>query len=70
VPVAYLAAGVPLIEHVGDLTRFKSVCPRLMVTKTLRAGHFSPLEAPHNAMIERFFTICIERQAHTDSWAA
>jgi hypothetical protein len=50
-----------------DLTRFESVCPQLMVTETLRAGHFSPLAAPHNAMIERFLTIGIERQAHTGS---
>jgi pimeloyl-ACP methyl ester carboxylesterase len=72
VPVAYLAAGVPLIEQASDLERFKTVCPQLIVAKTLGAGHFSPLEVPDqiNAMIERFLAVGIGRKAHTGDLAA
>jgi len=72
VPVAYLAAGVPLIEQASDLERFKTVCPQLTIAKTLGAGHFSPLEVPDqiNAMIERFLAVGIGRKAHTGDLAA
>jgi pimeloyl-ACP methyl ester carboxylesterase len=72
VPVAYLAAGVPMIEQASDLERFKTVCPQLIVAKTLGAGHFSPLEVPDqiNAMIERFLAVGIRRKAHLGQLAA
>jgi pimeloyl-ACP methyl ester carboxylesterase len=64
VPVAYLAASVPLIEQGCDLHRFRALCPKLTVAKTLGAGHFSPLEVPDqiNAMIARFLAVGIERR--------
>ena len=72
VPVAYLAASVPLIEQASDLERFKALCPQLIVAKTLGAGHFSPLEVPDqiNAMIERFLAVGIGRRANAADLAA
>jgi pimeloyl-ACP methyl ester carboxylesterase len=72
VPVAYLAAGVPMIEQASDLERFKTICPQLIVAKTLGAGHFSPLQVPDqiNAMIERFLAVGIGRKAYTGDLAA
>ena len=63
VPVAYLAASVPMIEQGTDLKRFQAACPRLVVSRTLGAGHFSPLEVPDqiNAMIARFLAVGIGR---------
>jgi pimeloyl-ACP methyl ester carboxylesterase len=63
VPVAYLSAGVPMIERASDLERFRAACPQLVVAKTLGAGHFSPLEVPDqiNAMISRFIAVGIAR---------
>jgi pimeloyl-ACP methyl ester carboxylesterase len=65
VPIAYLDAGVPLIEQGRDLKLFKEVCPQLVVAKTYGAGHFSPLEVPDqvNAMIARFIAVGIDRKA-------
>jgi pimeloyl-ACP methyl ester carboxylesterase len=59
VPVAYIAASVPMIEQACDLRQFQAACPQLVIAKTLGAGHFSPLEVPDqiNAMIERFLTV-------------
>jgi pimeloyl-ACP methyl ester carboxylesterase len=72
VPVAYLAAGVPLIEQASDLERFKTACPQLIVAKTLGAGHFSPLEVPDqiNSMIERFLAVGLRRKVPTGELAA
>jgi pimeloyl-ACP methyl ester carboxylesterase len=63
VPVAYLSAAVPLIEQASDLERLKAACPRLVIARTLGAGHFSPLEVPDqiNAMIARFLAVGIGR---------
>jgi pimeloyl-ACP methyl ester carboxylesterase len=63
VPVAYLSASVPMIEQGRDLKRFQAACPRLVVSRTLGAGHFSPLEVPDqiNAMIARFLAVGIGR---------
>jgi pimeloyl-ACP methyl ester carboxylesterase len=63
VPVAYLDAGVPMIEQGRDLQRFKEACPQLVVAKTFGAGHFAPLEVPDqiNAMIARFIAVGIDR---------
>jgi pimeloyl-ACP methyl ester carboxylesterase len=64
VPVAYLDAGVPMIENGRDLERFRVACPQLIVAKTFGAGHFSPLEVPDqiNAMIARFIAVGIDRR--------
>jgi pimeloyl-ACP methyl ester carboxylesterase len=64
VPVAYLDAGVPMIEKGRDLDRFRAACPQLIVAKTFGAGHFSPLEVPDqiNAMIARFIAVGIDRR--------
>jgi pimeloyl-ACP methyl ester carboxylesterase len=63
VPVAYLDAGVPMIEQGRDLQRFKDACPQLVVAKIFGAGHFAPLEVPDqiNAMIARFIAVGIDR---------
>ena len=62
--VAYLDAGVPMIEKGRDLERFRAACPQLVVAKTFGAGHFSPLEVPDqiNAMIARFIAVGIDRR--------
>lgn len=65
VPVAYIAAAVPMFEQICDLARFKAACPQLLIAKTLCAGHFSPLEVPEqiNPMIERFLAVEVGRSA-------
>ena len=55
VPVAYIAATNPM----ADLARFRSLCPQLVTSQVMQAGHFAPLVAPDqiNAMIEHFLAI-------------
>ncbi len=55
VPVGYIAA----INPMTDLTQFRSLCPQLVTSQVMQAGHFAPLEEPDqiNAMIERFLAI-------------
>jgi pimeloyl-ACP methyl ester carboxylesterase len=55
VPVAYIAATNPM----ADLVRFRSLCPQLVTSQVMQAGHFAPLVEPDqiNAMIERFLAI-------------
>ncbi|MGI4764699.1 MAG: alpha/beta fold hydrolase [Janthinobacterium lividum] len=52
VPVAYVGAASPL----GNVDRFRALCPDLVVGQTVGSGHFSPLLVPHqiNAMIRDF----------------
>lgn len=71
VPVAYLDAGVPLIEQMRDLDQLRAACPQLTVAKILGAGHFAPLEVPDqvNAMIARFIAVGIDRRAFAESEA-
>jgi pimeloyl-ACP methyl ester carboxylesterase len=54
VPALYLSAAVPT-----DLERFAQLCPRLMIGKTIGAGHWHQLEVPGqvNAMLDRFLAI-------------
>ncbi len=63
VPVAYLSAGVPMVEMMSDLEHLRILCPQLVVAKTFGAGHFSPLEVPDqiNAMIARFLAVGVNR---------
>jgi pimeloyl-ACP methyl ester carboxylesterase len=70
-PVAYLDAGVPVIEQLRDLDRFKAACPQLIVAKILGAGHFAPLEVPDqvNAMIARFVAVGIDRRVYAEASA-
>ncbi len=70
-PVVYLDAGVPLIEQLRDLDRFKAVCPQLVIAKTFGAGHFAPLEVPDqvNAMIARFIAVGIDRHVYAEASA-
>jgi hypothetical protein len=52
VPVGYIAA----INPMTDLTQFRSLCPQLVTSQVMQAGHFAPLVAPNqvNAMLGRF----------------
>jgi pimeloyl-ACP methyl ester carboxylesterase len=51
-PICYIGAATPL----ADLSRFRTLCPQLVIGQTVGAGHFHGLEVPDqiNAMIERF----------------
>jgi len=55
VPVAYIAAA----NFMADVARFRLLCPQLVTSQVMQAGHFAPLVAPDqiNAMIERFLEI-------------
>jgi pimeloyl-ACP methyl ester carboxylesterase len=52
VPFLYVDAGTANV----DLERLRSLCPSLVLGRTVGAGHFHQLEVPNqiNAMIERF----------------
>ncbi len=43
----------------ADLAQFRSLCPQLVTSQVMLAGHFAQLVAPDqiNAMIERFLAI-------------
>jgi pimeloyl-ACP methyl ester carboxylesterase len=57
VPVGYIAATNPM----ADLAQFRSLCPQLVTSQVMLAGHFAPLVAPDqvNVMIERFLWQCV-----------
>jgi len=57
IPVGYIAATNPM----ADLARFRSLCPQLVTSQVMQAGHFASLLAPDqvNAMIERFLAFNI-----------
>jgi pimeloyl-ACP methyl ester carboxylesterase len=61
VPVCYIGAATPL----ADLNRFQELCPRLVIGRTIGAGHFHQLEVPDqvHAMIDRFLLIELGRPA-------
>jgi pimeloyl-ACP methyl ester carboxylesterase len=65
---AAAACQVPLLSIGGvfpaDLTRFKELCPQLVIGQTVGVGHFQQLEAPDqvNAMIERFLRVAVKPQ--------
>lgn len=61
VPVLYIGAATPL----GDATRFRELCPQLMVGQTVGAGHWNHLDAAAqvNAMIAQFLAIAVPRAA-------
>jgi hypothetical protein len=42
-----------------DLDRLQKLCPQLVISKTLLAGHFNTIEVAGqvNAMIERFLAV-------------
>ena len=62
VPVGYIAATNPM----ADLEQFRSLCPQLVASQVMQAGHFAPLVAPDqiNAMIERFLAINVACRVH------
>ena len=55
VPVGYIAATSPM----ADLAQFRALCPQLVASQVMQAGHFAPLVAADqiNTMIERFLAI-------------
>jgi pimeloyl-ACP methyl ester carboxylesterase len=59
IPMAYISADVPLVTMARDLDRLQQLCPQLVISKTLLAGHFNTLEVADqvNAMIERFLAV-------------
>jgi pimeloyl-ACP methyl ester carboxylesterase len=59
IPMAYISADVPLVTMARDLGRLQQLCPQLVISKTLLAGHFNTVEVADqvNAMIERFLAV-------------
>jgi pimeloyl-ACP methyl ester carboxylesterase len=59
IPMAYISADVPLVTMARDLDRLQQLCPQLVISKTLLAGHFNTIEVADqvNAMIERFLAV-------------
>ena len=55
VPVLNISAASPL----GDVARFRQLCPQLVTGQTVGSGHFNQLLAPEqvNSMIERFLPL-------------
>ena len=55
VPVGYIAAS----SLMSDLVQFRSLCPQLITSQVMLAGHFAPLVVSDqvNAMIERFLAL-------------
>jgi pimeloyl-ACP methyl ester carboxylesterase len=66
IPMAYISADVPLINMARDLDRLKKLCPQLVISKTLLAGHFNTIEAAGqvNAMIERFLAVGLSQKPY------
>jgi pimeloyl-ACP methyl ester carboxylesterase len=54
IPVAYVAATNPMV----DLTPFRTLCPQLVTSQVMLAGHYAQLLVPEqvNDMIERFLS--------------
>ena len=63
IPMAYISADVPLVNMARDLDRLKELCPRLVVAKTMLAGHFNTIEVADqvNDMLERFLAVGMRR---------
>lgn len=59
IPMAYISADVPIVTIARDLDRLRQLCPQLVISKTLLAGHFNTIEVGDqvNAMIERFLAV-------------
>ena len=59
IPMAYISADVPMVSMARDLDRLQKLCPQLVISKTLLAGHFNTIEVADqvNAMIERFLAV-------------
>lgn len=59
VPMAYIAADVPLVTAACDLDWLKVRCSQLILAKTLLAGHFNTIEVADqvNAMLDRFLAV-------------
>jgi len=55
VPIAYIGAAAPI----GDVNRFRKICPNLITGQTIGSGPLSPLEVPDqiNPMLERFVEV-------------
>ncbi|WP_245334839.1 alpha/beta fold hydrolase [Bradyrhizobium mercantei] len=63
VPMAYIAADVPLVNMARGLDRLKEICPQLVTAKTMLAGHFNTIEVADqvNAMLDRFLDVGLRR---------
>lgn len=59
VPIAYIAADVPVTKEASDLDRLQELCPQVVIAQTLLAGHFSTIEVSDqvNAMLDRFLAV-------------
>ncbi|KWV58107.1 alpha/beta hydrolase [Bradyrhizobium macuxiense] len=64
VPMAYIAADVPLVNMARGLDRLKEICPQLVTAKTMLAGHFNTIEVADqvNAMLDRFLDVGLRRR--------
>ena len=63
IPMAYISADVPMVNAARDLDRLKSLCPQLVTSKTMLAGHFCTIEVADqvNAMLERFLKVGVAK---------
>src|SRR5882757_6528037 len=63
IPMAYISADVPLVNMARDLDRLQELCPKLVVAKTMLAGHFNTIEVADqvNAMLDRFLAVGLGR---------
>jgi pimeloyl-ACP methyl ester carboxylesterase len=63
IPMAYISADVPLVNMARDLGRLQEICPQLVISKTLLAGHFNTIEVADqvNAMLDRFLAVGLRK---------
>jgi pimeloyl-ACP methyl ester carboxylesterase len=66
VPIAYIAADVPVTKEASDLDRLQELCPQVVIAQTLLAGHFSTVEVSDqvNAMLDRFLAVGLSPSMH------
>ncbi|MDL2403561.1 alpha/beta fold hydrolase [Rhizobium mayense] len=69
IPMAYIAADVPLVSAACDLDWLKARCSQLVLAKTLLAGHFNTIEVADqvNAMLDRFLAVGLRPRPTTGS---
>jgi hypothetical protein len=55
-----------MVTMARDLDRLRQLCPQLVISKTLLAGHFNTIEVADqvNAMIERFLAIGLSMKSY------
>jgi pimeloyl-ACP methyl ester carboxylesterase len=66
IPMGYISADVPQVNMVRDLDHLQRLCPQVVISKTMLAGHFNTIEVADqiNAMIERFLTVGLGQRSY------